>query len=128
MPDCHRVIGWGADGTKVNRNQGKNMRDTVELLEAIGRDATLRHASPEELARALEAADASAGLRELAANGDGTTLTKELGLVQMHVEHMSQTGGHEGEGEDEHYPEDDHGDGKDDEQNPPDDPDDTPPT
>ena len=27
-----------------NTNQGKDMRDTVELLEAIGRDATLRRA------------------------------------------------------------------------------------
>jgi hypothetical protein len=98
------------------------MRDTVELLEAIGRDAKLRHASPEELARALETADASAGLRELAANGDSTTLTKELGLVQMHVEHQSQTGGHEGDGHDDHHHhhhDDDHGDGdgKDDEPN-----------
>jgi hypothetical protein len=93
------------------------MRDTVELLEAIGRDAKLRHASAEELARALATADASAGLRELAANGDSTTLTKELGLVQMHVEHQSQTGGHEGDGHDDHHDHhhDDHGDGKDDE-------------
>jgi hypothetical protein len=108
------------------------MSDTVELLESIGRDAKLRHASPEELARALEAADASAGLRELAVNGDGTTLTKELGLAQMHVEHHSQTGGHEGDGHDDHphhHPDDDQGDGKDDEPNRrPDDPDDTPPT
>ncbi|NID14090.1 hypothetical protein [Luteibacter yeojuensis] len=73
------------------------MRDTVELLEAIGRDASLRHASPEALARALEAADASAGLLELAANGDGTALTQELGLTKMQTEHMSQTGAHEDE-------------------------------
>jgi hypothetical protein len=100
------------------------MRDTVELLESIGRDATLRHASPEELAQALEAAGASAGLRELAANGNGTILTEELGIVQMHVEHQSQTGGYEGD-----EVEDDHGDDKDDEPSQrPDDPDDTPPT
>jgi hypothetical protein len=73
------------------------MRDTVELLEAIGRDASLRRASPEELAKALEAADASAGVRELAASGNGSTLTQELGLTQMHTEHMSQTGAHEEE-------------------------------
>lgn len=78
-------------------NQGKTMRDTVELLEAIGRDAALRHASPEELAKVLAAADASAGLRELAASGDGTTLTKELGVTKLHSEHMSQTGAHEEE-------------------------------
>ncbi|HVI55703.1 MAG TPA: hypothetical protein VM621_11730 [Luteibacter sp.] len=79
------------------------MRDTVELLEAIGRDAKLRHASPEELARALEAEKASAGLRELVASGDSAALTEELGLVQMHVEHQSQTGGHEGDGHDDHH-------------------------
>lgn len=106
------------------------MRDTVELLETIGRDATLRHAPPEELARALEAADASAGLRELAASGDGSTLTKELGLAQMHVEHHSQTGGHEGDGHDDHpHHDDDHGDGEDNEpKQRPDNPGDTPST
>ena len=71
------------------------MRDTVELLEAIGRDATLRRASPEVLARALKATDASPGLLELVANGDGTALTNELGLVDRYVEHQSQTGAHE---------------------------------
>ena len=93
------------------------MRDTVELLEAIGRDAALRRASPEALAQVLAANDASAGLRELIASGDSTGLTKELGLTQMHVEHMSQTGGHEGDGHDDHHHhhDDDHGDGKDDE-------------
>ncbi|HXO98918.1 MAG TPA: hypothetical protein VN813_00385 [Luteibacter sp.] len=102
------------------------MRDTVELLEAIGRDAKLRHASPDELAQVLEAAEASAGLRELAANGDDTTLTKELGLKQMHVEHMSQTAGHEGD--DDHERHHHHDDDKDDEpKQRPDDADDTPP-
>jgi hypothetical protein len=71
------------------------MRDTVELLEAIGRDATLRRASPEVLARTLEAANASPGLRQLAAYGDGTTLKNELGLVDRYVEHQTQTGAHE---------------------------------
>jgi len=108
------------------------MRDTVELLEAIGRDAKLRHASSQELVQALEAADASAGLRELAANGDATTLTKELGITQLHGEHHSQTGGHEGDGHDHdphHHPHDDHGDGKDDEpKQRPDDPGDSSPT
>lgn len=93
------------------------MRDTVELLEAIGRDAALRRATPEALAQVLEANDASAGLRELVATGDKATLTEELGFVQMHVEHVSQTGGHEGDGHDHHHHhhDDDHGDGKDDE-------------
>jgi hypothetical protein len=45
------------------------MRDTIDLLEAIGRDARLRHASPDALAQALQAAGASAGLCELARTG-----------------------------------------------------------
>lgn len=89
------------------------MRDTIDLLEAIGRDATLRRASPEELATLLEAADASTGLRELAATGDSAMLTKELGLVQMQVEHSTQTGGHEGDSDDDNRNDDD--DDKDDE-------------
>lgn len=107
----------GAVVLPSHTNQGNNMRDTVELLEAIGRDATLRHASREELAKVLLAANASAGLRELASGGDSTTLTKELGLEHMHVEHTSQTGGHEGDGHDDHHhhhPDHDHDHGKDD--------------
>lgn len=94
------------------------MRDTVELLEAIGRDATLRRASPEALAQALEANEASPGLRDLVANGDSKGLTEELGLKHMHVEHQTQTGGHEGDGphhHPHHHP--DHDDGKDDGKN-----------
>lgn len=79
------------------------MSDTVELLEAIGRDASLRHAPRDQLARILEAANASRGLLEMINDGDSTALTAELGLVHMHVEHQSQTGGHEGDG-DHHHP------------------------
>lgn len=68
------------------------MRDTVELLESIGRDASLRRASPEVLARALEATQASPGLLELVAHGHSATLAGELGLVDRYVEHVSQTG------------------------------------
>jgi hypothetical protein len=93
---------------------GNDVHDTVELLEAIGRDASLRHASPEALASALDAAGASPGVRELAATGNDAALTAELGLVKLHGEHMSQTGGHEGDGDDHdpaHHPDhDDEGD------------------
>jgi hypothetical protein len=111
----------------VTNYQGENMRDTVELLEAIGRDARLRHASPEELAKALEEANASAGLRDLVASGDSKALTEELGIVQMHVEHQSQTSGHEGDDDDRrHHPDQDDKDDKDDKST--DDSDDTSPT
>lgn len=90
------------------------MRDTVELLEALGRDSTLRHASPAALAKALEAEGASAGLVELAGGGDPSSLSRELGITQMHVEHMSQTGGFEGEEDDPRHRPDDDGDESDD--------------
>jgi hypothetical protein len=73
------------------------MRDTVELLEAIGRDATLRRASPEVLTRALEATHASPGILELVARGNGSILKSELGLVDRYVEHRSQTGAYDDE-------------------------------
>ncbi|APG05059.1 hypothetical protein BJI69_14920 [Luteibacter rhizovicinus DSM 16549] len=67
------------------------MRDTVELLEAIGRDATLRRASPEVLARTLRAVNASPALLERVTFGDNTALTSELGLSDRYTEHQTQT-------------------------------------
>jgi hypothetical protein len=69
------------------------MRDSVELLEMIGRDAALRHASPDVLGRALEAANASIGLRQLAVRGDIERADKrELDIGERFGEHMTQTG------------------------------------
>lgn len=50
------------------------MTDTLELLESIGRDASLRHASAEVLGRLLDEAKASEGLRAAVASGDGSKL------------------------------------------------------
>lgn len=55
------------------------MTDTIELLEAIGRDASLRHASADELMSVLERAQASAALKATVAQGDGTRLSREFG-------------------------------------------------
>jgi hypothetical protein len=55
------------------------MSNTIELLERIGQDASLRHASQENLARALNALNASEGLKVAAASGDKSRLTQELG-------------------------------------------------
>ncbi|WP_036138964.1 hypothetical protein [Luteibacter sp. 9135] len=77
------------------------MRDTIELLETFGRDATLRYATADEMARTLTATGASAGLHELLAKGDGGAMKRELGLGGdgwgWQVEHQSQTGAHEDE-------------------------------
>ncbi|MDQ7995593.1 MAG: hypothetical protein AAGC76_07045 [Luteibacter sp.] len=90
------------------------MHDTIDLLEAIGSNAALRHASPEELASLLEENDASQGLRDFSVSGDDTALTKELGLTKMHGEHHSQTGAHEGDDDDDDHDHDHHDDEDDD--------------
>lgn len=76
------------------------MRDTIELLEAIGHDASLRHASPDELMQVLDEAEASEGLRQSVASGDAAALVRELGLRAMHTEQSTHTAGHEEEDED----------------------------
>ena len=55
------------------------MGNTIELLEAIGRDASLRHASGEALSRALNGLQASEALKQAAASGDDGHLARELG-------------------------------------------------
>lgn len=55
------------------------MSHTIELLEAIGRDASLRHASAEDLAQVLTGLHASEALRQAAISGDDSHLARELG-------------------------------------------------
>ena len=61
------------------RKQGKFMTNTIELLEAIGRDASLRHATGDDLSRALSALQASEGLKQAALSGDDGYLAQEFG-------------------------------------------------
>ncbi|GGA29898.1 hypothetical protein [Dyella nitratireducens] len=58
------------------------MIDTLDLLEAIGRDASLRHASTEELTSALVQAQASEALTAAVASGDSSRLFEEFGHMQ----------------------------------------------
>lgn len=67
------------------------MSDTIELLEAIGRDASLRRASPEEVDARLARAHASEGLRVAAASGDTSRLFAELGQRPMYAPQATQT-------------------------------------
>lgn len=71
------------------------MQDTIELLEAIGQNATLRHASAEELAPVLEQANASDAFRTAVISGDSSSLSSELGQKPLYVTHHSQAPGHE---------------------------------
>jgi hypothetical protein len=66
------------------------MLDTIEMLEAIGCNAALRHASASELTTVLEQAHASPALTSAVASGDSTRLFSELGYKAMSVPQVSQ--------------------------------------
>jgi hypothetical protein len=71
------------------------MSDTIELLEAIGTNASLRYASAQELAQALEQVDASDALLAAAAAGDSSLLSADLGHKPMIVNHDTHSPSHE---------------------------------
>lgn len=78
------------------------MTDTIDLLEAIGRDALLRHASSEELTRMLVQAKASDALKEAVAFSDSLRLSKELGPIRQQSPQVNTfPGGEEAPEEDE---------------------------
>jgi hypothetical protein len=77
------------------------MADTIDLLEAIGGDAALRHASAGELASVLEEAQASAALMAAVASGDGAALAAEFGGRVNQVVESTQSPAHEDEDEEE---------------------------
>lgn len=71
------------------------MTDTIELLEAIGSDASLRRASTEELTTMLAQARASKSLTAAVAAGDSALLFGELGSKPCEPPQISQYPGHE---------------------------------
>ncbi|WP_430391180.1 hypothetical protein [Dyella sp. 20L07] len=71
------------------------MSDTIELLEAIGSDASLRYASADELTSKLEQALASEALMVAIATGDSSQLAGEFGHKPMYTPQISQAPGHE---------------------------------
>ena len=77
------------------------MADTLELLEAIGQDASLRHATAEELAKILEQVQASEALKEAVASGDSSLLCGEFGALLNLTPQSVQSPGHEEEEEEE---------------------------
>ncbi|HVI57137.1 MAG TPA: hypothetical protein VM621_19005 [Luteibacter sp.] len=79
------------------------MSDTIELLEAIGRDASLRHATSEELTSVLQQAKASDALTAAVASGDSSLLAVELGHNTNAAPQATQTPGQlDGETDPEH--------------------------
>ena len=87
--------------------QGKDMRDTIDMLEAIGSDASLRRASAEELTQVLVDAKASEALTAAVASGNTAALLVELGHREMNSPQISQVPGHD---EEEEQPADDDAD------------------
>lgn len=73
------------------------MSDTIDLLDSIGRDASLRHASAEELNTMLEQAQASEALIAAAVHGDSSLLFAELGQKQNAIPQSTQSPAHEEE-------------------------------
>lgn len=71
------------------------MSDTIELLETIGSDASLRHASSEALSDVLQQAQASAALTAAVVSGDSTLLFAELGHKVNLEPQATQTSGYE---------------------------------
>jgi hypothetical protein len=81
------------------------MTNTIELLETIGRDASLRHASGEALSQALAGLQASEALKQAAISGDDGHLARELGHRDIKSpNHVNNNvgGGHEEDIESEH--------------------------
>lgn len=75
------------------------MSSVIEFLERLGADAQLRHASPEDLARALEESkvDAALGAAIVAHSTSATDLYALLGLRPMF--HTLENPGREDEDE-----------------------------
>lgn len=85
-------------GTSLTSTTEKryNMTDTSELLESIGRDASLRHASGETLSQALTGMRASEGLQRAAMSGDSDHLKQELGHKANEAIQVNQNPHHGG--------------------------------
>ena len=73
------------------------MSNTIELLSAIGQDASLRHATAEELASILDQAKASDAMKAAVAAGDSSLLTRELGQRSNVPPQVSNVPGYEEE-------------------------------
>lgn len=67
------------------------MSDTIELLEAIGSNASLRYAAADELMGVLERARADAGFVKAVATGDSSLLDAQFARPEAPMSHVSQT-------------------------------------
>lgn len=63
------------------------MTDTIELLETIGKDASLRRASGDDLACRLAGMNASEALKQAAVSGNSDYLKDEFGSDRFTLNH-----------------------------------------
>jgi hypothetical protein len=77
------------------------MKDTIDVLEAIGRDASLRHASAEVLTKVLAQAQASEALTAAVTSGDSSRLFAEFGGVKYQTPQVTNMPAREDEPEEE---------------------------
>ena len=70
------------------------MPDTIELLEAIGRDASLRHASVAELTN-IFVAQSPGTLTATMTSADSSRLSEKFGHKPKHAPQVSQAPRHE---------------------------------
>lgn len=61
------------------------MSNTIDLLESIGTDASLRHASGSDMEKMLETMQATDELKRAARTGNPEPLKQELGDKSMNV-------------------------------------------
>ncbi len=84
------------------------MTDTLDMLEIIGQDAGLRHATAADLLQALAPTDASVALKQAIAAGDSAPLAADFGQAVMHSSqhptHNSQGLGHDEEEQEQNPP------------------------
>ncbi|MEW9571058.1 hypothetical protein ABQJ54_04795 [Rhodanobacter sp. Si-c] len=80
------------------------MTDTIKLLVAIGSDASLRYASPDELKCVLEQAQASVELTLAVELGNGAPLRVELCIQQVEQVPQMHAPGQGGEEEEADVP------------------------
>lgn len=71
--------------------------DTIELLETIGSDASLRYAAADELKDVLERARADAGFVNAVVAGDCSSLEAQFARPVTPMSHVSQTSTEEDE-------------------------------
>jgi hypothetical protein len=75
----------------AHSNQEESMLDAIEMLETIGSDASLRHASSEKLGEVLQQAQASEAFKAAVMSGDSSRLSGELGFWPLDPPQSSQT-------------------------------------